>query len=127
MAGRGRGGAHHPAVGAVQTVYNMLEPQPGSALMDVAGRHGAGVLARVPTRSGLLEGNLTTETRFRRSPSPQAAELAHRGARDRQTPSLPRARSGARALTQAAIQFVLACNEMSCVLPTVTDAAQLSE
>ena len=49
---------------SIQTVYNLLEQEPGAEFLEAAERRGAGVIARVPTSSGLLEGHLTPETTF---------------------------------------------------------------
>jgi aryl-alcohol dehydrogenase-like predicted oxidoreductase len=49
---------------SLQTVYNLLEQDPGRDFMAAAAEHGVGVMARVPTSSGLLDDNLTPETTF---------------------------------------------------------------
>ena len=49
---------------SLQTVYNMLEQEPGAEFLAVATERGAGIIARVPTSSGLLEGHLTPEHTF---------------------------------------------------------------
>src|SRR5918999_5681951 len=46
-------------IASLQTVYNLLEQEPGSDFLESADRAGAGVMARVPTSSGLLDDNLT--------------------------------------------------------------------
>ena len=51
-------------IAALQTVYNLLEQEPGSDFLAAAERTGAGIMARVPTSSGLLEGHLTLDTTF---------------------------------------------------------------
>ena len=114
------------AIASVQTVYNMLEQEPGATFLAAGRDHGASVLARVPTSSGLLEGDLTLQTTFtdhrRHRPRSWLVEglqvverLRFLEAGDRRT------------LTQAAIQFALADEQMAAVLPTVTSAAQLVE
>ena len=80
---------------SVQTVYNLLEQDPGRDLMAAAAEHGVGVMARVPTSSGLLDDNLTPETTFgegdHRRHRPQ--RVARRGpAEDRADPLPLRAR-----------------------------------
>src|SRR4029079_16631543 len=42
-------------IASVQTVYNLLEQDPGRDLIAAAAEHGVGVMARVPTSSGLLD------------------------------------------------------------------------
>ena len=49
---------------SLQTVYNLLEQDPGRDFMAAASEHGVGVMARVPTSSGLLDDNLTPDTTF---------------------------------------------------------------
>src|SRR5919201_1938015 len=49
---------------ALQPVYNLLEQEPGSDFLAAAERTGAGIMARVPTSSGLLEDKYTLETTF---------------------------------------------------------------
>src|SRR5918999_417722 len=49
---------------ALQTVYNLLEQDPGRDFLAAAEEHGGGVMARVPTSSGLLEDKYTLETEF---------------------------------------------------------------
>jgi aryl-alcohol dehydrogenase-like predicted oxidoreductase len=49
---------------ALQTVYNLLEQDPGRDFMAAGAEHGVGVMARVPTSSGLLDDNLTPDTSF---------------------------------------------------------------
>jgi aryl-alcohol dehydrogenase-like predicted oxidoreductase len=51
-------------IASVQTVYNLLEQDPGRDFMAAASEHGIGVMARVPTSSGLLDDNLTPATSF---------------------------------------------------------------
>ena len=115
-------------VQSVQTVYNVLEQEPGAELLEAAESTGAGVIARVPTSSGLLEGNLTPDTTF--------SGNDHRRHRPRSwlVEGLPKAerlrfleRGGERTLAQAAYKFILAQPAISCVVHTVTTAAQLEE
>ena len=76
-------------IASVQTVYNLLEQDPGRDLMAAAAEHGVGVMARVPTSSGLLDDNLTPgdDLRPRRPPPPPASGMAGRGpAEDRPAP-----------------------------------------
>jgi aryl-alcohol dehydrogenase-like predicted oxidoreductase len=113
---------------SLQTVYNLLEQEPGAEFLEVAERRGAGVIARVPTSSGLLEGHLTLESRFTGND--------HRRHRPRQwlVDGLRKVeqleflrRDGERTLTQAAMRFVLAQPAIACVVHTVNTEAQLVE
>jgi aryl-alcohol dehydrogenase-like predicted oxidoreductase len=113
---------------ALQTVYNMLEQEPGSEFLELAEERGAGVIARVPTSSGLLEGNLTLESTF--------SGNDHRRHRPRQwlVDGLKKVerlefltRDGERTLAQVAFLFILAQPAIGCVVHTVNTAAQLEE
>ncbi|TMK39479.1 MAG: aldo/keto reductase [Actinobacteria bacterium] len=116
------------SITSLQTVYNLLEQEPGSEFLELAERRGVGVLARVPTSSGLLEGNLTLDTRFegndhrRHRPRSWLVEglqkveqlaFLHRG--------------GERTLAQGAFQFILAQPAIGCVVHTINTRAQLEE
>lgn len=116
-------------IAALQTVYNMLEREPGDEFISIAERTGtAGIIARVPTASGLLEDNLSEETEF--------GEKDHRRHRPREwlTEGLKKVeayrfltRDGERTLAQAALKFIFAQSSIANVLPTVTNKAELSE
>lgn len=114
-------------VDVVQTVYNLLEQDPGRRLLAEAGATGASVLARVPHASGALEG-ISPDTVF------PAGD--HRNFRNRQMlVDLCAKReavsflwdAGARTIAQAAVQFCMAQPAMASVLPTITTPEQLDE
>lgn len=113
---------------ALQSVYNLLEQEPGNAFMEMAAATGAGVMARVPTSSGLLEGKYTLATTFSGSD--------HRRHRKREwlvegLKKVDRLRflaiEGQRTMAQAALQWILAQPGIACVVPTVTTLAELEE
>ncbi len=115
-------------VSALQTVYNLLEQEPGSDFLAAAEETGAGVMARVPTSSGLLEDRYTPETTF--------SGNDHRRHRKREwmiegLKKVERLRflvlPGERTMTQAALKFILAQPAIACVVPTVTTVAELEE
>jgi len=115
-------------VQVLQTVYNMLEQDPGRRFLSVAAETGAGVLARVPHASGALEGKITKETTF--------AAGDHRSFRNRQmlVDLLDKAETlrwlhsdGRRSVAQLALQYALAQPGISSVLPTMTEIDQLDE
>jgi aryl-alcohol dehydrogenase-like predicted oxidoreductase len=113
---------------AVQTVYNLLEQDPGRDLMEAADEHGVGVMARVPTSSGLLDDNLTPETTFgegdhrRHRPHEWLVEGLQRIERIR---FLCGPDSG-RTMPQAALRFILDSG-ITTVIPTITSSAELRE
>ncbi len=116
-------------VASVQTVYNLLEQDPGRDLMAAAAEHGVGVMARVPTSSGLLDGNLTPETTFgpgdhrRHRPPEWLVEGLQKIERIR---FLCGPEAG-RTMAQAALRFILAQPEMAVVIPTITNRDELRE
>jgi aryl-alcohol dehydrogenase-like predicted oxidoreductase len=116
-------------IASVQTVYNLLEQDPGRDLMAAATEHGVGVMARVPTSSGLLDDNLTPETTFgpgdhrRHRPHEWLVEGLQKIDRVR---FLCGPESG-RTMAQAALRFILAQPQMTVVIPTITNEAELRE
>jgi aryl-alcohol dehydrogenase-like predicted oxidoreductase len=116
-------------IASVQTVYNLLEQDPGREFMAAAADHGVGVIARVPTSSGLLDGNLTLDTTFgpgdhrRHRPREWLVEGLEKIERIR---FLCGPHTG-RTMAQAALRFILAQPQMSVVIPTITNQAELRE
>jgi aryl-alcohol dehydrogenase-like predicted oxidoreductase len=116
-------------IASVQTVYNLLEQEPGRDFMDAASEHGVGVMARVPTSSGLLDDNLTPDTTFgpgdhrRHRPREWLVEGLEKIDRIR---FLCGPESG-RTMAQAALRFILARPQMAVVIPTITNEAELGE
>jgi aryl-alcohol dehydrogenase-like predicted oxidoreductase len=115
-------------VQVLQTVYNLLEQDPGRRFLAEAAAVGAGVLARVPHASGALEGKITKETTF--------AAGDHRSFRNRQmlVDLLDKAETlrwlhedGTRSIAQLALQYAVAQPGISSVLPTMTAIEQLDE
>ncbi|MEJ7717564.1 MAG: aldo/keto reductase [Thermoleophilaceae bacterium] len=112
-----------PGVGSLQTVYNLLEQQPGDDFLARALETGAGIMARVPTSSGLLEGRYTEETTFEGND--------HRRHRRREwlLEGLKKveqlrflAIEGERTMTQAALKWILHQPGIACVVPDRDDA-----
>lgn len=116
------------AITSVQTVYNVLEQDPGSAFLEAASERGIGVMARVPTSSGLLEDKYTLETTF-----PPGDHRSHRPrewlVEGLQKVEQLRFLSSEHGITmaQAALKFILAQDAIACVLPTVTNVDELEE
>jgi aryl-alcohol dehydrogenase-like predicted oxidoreductase len=113
---------------SVQTVYNVLEQDPGRDFLAAAESKGIGVMARVPTSSGLLEGKYTIETTF-----PKGDHRSHRP-REWLVEGLQKVErlrflceEHDMTLAQAALKFILAQPAIACVLPTVTGEDDLEE
>src|ERR671933_2312848 len=115
-------------IAALQTVYNLLEQEPGADFLAAAERHGGAIMARVPTSSGLLEDKYTLDTTF--------GGTDHRRHRPRQwlvdgLKKIDQLRflviEGERTMAQAALKFVVQQPRMACVVPTITSMAELEE
>ena len=116
------------AITSLQTVYNVLEQDPGRDFLAAAEEHGVGVIARVPTSSGLLEDKYTLDTTF-----PPGDHRSHRP-REWLVEGLQKVErlrflcdEHELTLAQAALKFILAQDAIACVLPTVTNEAELEE
>ena len=115
-------------ISSLQTVYNVLEQDPGRDFLAAAEREGAGVMARVPTSSGLLEDKYTLETTF-----PPGDHRSHRP-REWLVEGLQKVErlrflceEHGVTMAQAALRFILAQSATACVLPTVTSLDELEE
>lgn len=116
------------SIGALQTIYNLFEQDPGRAFFPAAREHGVGVLVRVPHSSGMLEGKYTAETAF--------SENDHRSHRPKEwlTEGLQKLRAidfltdgTGRTIGQVALQFILTEPSVSSTLPNIYNAEQLRE
>lgn len=119
----------HRKVDAVQTVFNVLEQEPGASFLEAA--HAAagpppGIIARVPHASDALTGAYTPDTVF--------PATDHRSFRKREW--LLRALKkverlafllDSRTIGQAAIAWLLANPGVTSVLPTMTTIEQVKE
>jgi len=113
-------------VTAIQTVYNILEQDPGQDFFKVANEMDVGVLVRVPDASGVLTGKVNANTDFGKDD--------HRSHRKREfiiqamkkVDNLkPFAESKGWNITELAIKFILSEKTVSTVLPTVTSIEEL--
>lgn len=118
----------------VQIIYNLLEQQIGAPIFESARKHGKAVLTRVPHASGLLEGNLHTETTF--APGDHrnwrmTTNEAKRAWLDKGLLKVEKlgflTEGTGRTISQAAIQFILSEPSIVSVLPNIYDAPQLAE
>ena len=115
-------------IASLQTVYNVLEQDPGRDFLATAEENGVGIMARVPTSSGLLEDKYTLETTF--------PKHDHRSHRPREwlvegLQKVERLRficaEHDMTMAQAALKFILAQPAIACVLPTITNVEELEE
>lgn len=113
-------------VAAVQTVYNILEQNPGNELISQAEKHNVGMLVRVPDASGILTGKVNADTKI--------SEKDHRSVRKgewikeslRKVEQLmPIAKRNGLNITELAIKFILSKRAVSSVLPTVIELEEI--
>jgi aryl-alcohol dehydrogenase-like predicted oxidoreductase len=113
---------------SLQTVYNMLEQEPGAEFLELGEARGVGIIARVPTSSGLLEGHLTPDHTFDGND--------HRRHRPRSwlIDGLKKVdkldfltRDGERTLAQVGYRYILSQPAIATVVHTVNTCAQLEE
>ncbi|MFQ5920936.1 MAG: aldo/keto reductase [Nitrososphaerales archaeon] len=113
-------------VTAVQTVYNILEQDPGRDFFDVAAKADVGIMVRVPDASGVLTGKVDANT--------VVGKNDHRSFRKREwiiealqkvDNMRPFAESKGWNITELAIKFILSEKTLSVVLPTVTSIEEL--
>ena len=110
---------------SLQTVYNLLEQDPGRDFMAAAAEHGVGVMARVPTSSGLLDDNLTPDTKFsgsdHRRHRPQSWLVE--GLQKIETIRFLSEETG-RTMPQAALRYILDSG-ITTVIPTIASEEDL--
>jgi len=117
------------AVTSVQHIYNMLEQHPGRAMQEAATEAGKDTmfLIRVTHSSGMLEGHYTPETVFppndHRNHRPRSWLLNGVKKIDR----LRFLESSERTLGQAALQWLLADEQVASTLPNIYNEEQLVE
>jgi aryl-alcohol dehydrogenase-like predicted oxidoreductase len=138
---RGHGVALGPAIGwkeegisaienrnicCLQTVYNILEQDPGREFLKASEKHDVAIMVRVPDASGLLTGKVTAETTFDKND--------HRSFRKREfiieavkkiENMKPFADARGWSITELAIKFILSQRQVSVVLPTVISIEEL--
>ncbi|MGN6346450.1 MAG: aldo/keto reductase [Candidatus Nitrosocosmicus sp.] len=110
----------------LQTVYNILEQDPGRTFLISAGKHNVGIMVRVPDASGVLTGKVTEKTVFDKND--------HRGNRKKgwiieATQKInklkPIANTKGWTISQLAIKFILSQKEISVVLPTAVSIEEI--
>lgn len=110
----------------LQTVYNILEQDPGRDFIRAAAQKNVGIMVRVPDASGLLTGKVTANTTFDKND--------HRSFRKREfileamqkiDNMKPIASGKGWNITELAIKFILSQPEISVVLPTMVNIEEL--
>jgi len=115
-----------------QIIYNLVEQDLGRGIFPAANEAGNSVIVRVPHASGLLEGNLTTDTKF--EPGDHRNWRVTTNARRKAwlEDGLEKVKqldflTAGRTIGQAAIQFILHEPTVASVLPNIYDRAGLDE
>jgi len=110
----------------LQTVYNVLEQDPGRDFLGLAEKQNVGIMVRVPDASGLLTGKVTADTAFDKND--------HRSFRKREfileamekiENMKPVADAKGWTVTQLAIKFILSQKQVSVVLPTMISVEEI--
>jgi aryl-alcohol dehydrogenase-like predicted oxidoreductase len=113
-------------ISCLQTVYNILEQDPGRDFMRAAEQHNVAVTVRVPDASGLLTGKVKADTKFDKND--------HRGFRKQEfileamqkiENMKPIASSKGWNITELAIKFILSQRQISTVLPTTVNIEEM--
>jgi aryl-alcohol dehydrogenase-like predicted oxidoreductase len=116
-------------IAGMQIIHNLLEQDPGRALIGACRGRDIGVIARVPHSSGLLEGKYTADTVFgpndHRRHRPKSW-LINGLQKVEHLKFLVDARPGA-TLGQIALRWLLAEPLMASTLPNIYDREQLAE
>ncbi|MDA7942731.1 MAG: aldo/keto reductase [Nitrosopumilus sp.] len=117
-----------PGLGAVQTVYNVLEQTPGRELLERAAERGVGVLARVPDASGILTGRVGADTKI--------DEKDHRSVRkgewiraslEKVEQLRPIAERNGLGIAELAVKFITGSRGISSALPTLTSVEEVEQ
>jgi aryl-alcohol dehydrogenase-like predicted oxidoreductase len=113
-------------ISCLQTVYNILEQDPGRSFFDQARLNDVGLVIRVPDASGVLTGKVNENTVFDKND--------HRNTRKRDwilksiqkvEKLMPLSDSNGWDITELAVKFILSQKEVSVVLPTVVDVEEI--
>jgi len=122
----GRYSIRNHNISYLQTVYNILEQEPGCKFLNEGAERNVGILARVPDASGVLTGKVTEKTNFDKDD--------HRGNRKKEwiiqaLKKIENMRDIADqkgwTITELAIKFILSQPQISVVLPTITSIEEL--
>jgi aryl-alcohol dehydrogenase-like predicted oxidoreductase len=110
----------------LQTVYNILEQDPGRSFFDAANKCGVGVMVRVPDASGVLTGKLNEKTVLDKNDHRSSRKKEWIIEAMRKSEKLkPIAEAAGWSITQLAIKFILSQKEVAVVLPTATDVDEI--
>lgn len=112
----------------LQTVFNILEQDPGNALLEAAKEKNVGIMTRVPDASGVLTGKVNEKTVFDKND--------HRSARKREwiSEALKKVETMKTIsdkkgwdITELAIKFILSKEQISVILPTMISVEEIEK
>ena len=112
----------------LQTVYNILEQDPGNDLLKAGEEKNVGIMARVPDASGILTGKVNENTTFNKND--------HRSVRKKEwiSEALKKvenmktiADNKGWNITELAIKFILSLKPISVVLPTMISIEEIDK
>jgi aryl-alcohol dehydrogenase-like predicted oxidoreductase len=112
----------------LQTVFNILEQDPGNTLLEAAKEKKVGIMARVPDASGVLTGKVNEKTTFDKND--------HRSARKREwiSEALKKVENmkiisdkKGWDITELAIKFILSHEQISVILPTMISVEEIDK
>jgi aryl-alcohol dehydrogenase-like predicted oxidoreductase len=113
-------------VTCVQTVYNVLEQDPGRDLMKAAAQNDVGIMVRVPDASGLLTGKVTADTKFDKNDHRSFRKQEFiKEAMQKIDNMKPLASGKGWNITELAIKFILSQPQISVVLPTMVSTEEI--
>jgi aryl-alcohol dehydrogenase-like predicted oxidoreductase len=113
---------------SLQTVFNILEQDPGNALLEAGKEKNVGIMARVPDASGVLTGKVNEKTTFDKND--------HRGVRKREwiSESLKKVENMKTisdkkgwGIPELAIKFILSHEQISVILPTMISVEEIDK
>jgi aryl-alcohol dehydrogenase-like predicted oxidoreductase len=110
----------------LQTVYNILEQDPGRILLDTAKKYDVGIMVRVPDASGVLTGKVNEKTIFDKNDHRANRKKEWLSEAMKKTEKMkPFVYTKGWDISQLAIKFILSQKQVSVVLPTVTDIEEI--
>lgn len=112
----------------LQTVYNILEQDPGNALLKAGKEKNVGIMARVPDASGVLTGKVNENTIFSKNDhrSVRKKEWISEALKKVENMRTISDKKGWN-ITELAIKFILSHEQVSVVLPTMISLEEIDK
>lgn len=112
----------------LQTVYNILEQDPGNELLKAGEEKNVGIMARVPDASGVLTGKVNENTVFDKNDhrSVRKKEWIYEALKKVENMKTISDKKGWD-ITELAIKFILSHEQISIVLPTMISLEEIDK